>query len=270
MNKFLAIGGFSAAIFFSIRSLAETGTSEAVHKLLEGNQRYVLGKLAKKDLGEAKRQELAKGQHPFAVILACSDSRVAPELLFDQGIGDLFVIRAAGNVVDKIALGSMEYAIEHLHCPLLLVLGHQSCGAVKAALESSGSPEGNIGEIVKKIKPAAIRAKNAGLPDQAELLDLAVQENIRNVYQEILEKSGVVKEGVEEGKLKVLIGEYYLETGKVKLLDNPEEAAAAGGEPLAPERSARKIKPSRPFPTAEPAAKAGKEVGVKKPANADR
>ena len=118
--------------------------------------------LPRKILATSKRKELTKGQKPFAIVITCSDSRVPPELLFDQGLGDIFVVRVAGNVVDPIALGSIEYGAEHLNSPLLFILGHTKCGAVGATLEAKGKPEGNIGAIVKKIQPAVATAKKKG------------------------------------------------------------------------------------------------------------
>src|SRR3990172_173833 len=172
--------------------------------LMEGNKNFTGDHCAKKDASDEKRAELCKGQKPFATVLTCSDSRVAPEIVFDRGLGEIFVVRLAGNVVDPLSLGSIEYSAEHLHTPLLVILGHQYCGAVKAALEAKGKPEGNIGKILKKIAPAVLKAKKAGKKDDAETLDLAVQENVRNVYDEIMKKSPIVKELVHEGKLKVV------------------------------------------------------------------
>jgi carbonic anhydrase len=190
---------------------------DPLSKLLEGNKRFISGQLTTKDCSTEKRQELTKGQHPFATVLSCSDSRVAPEVIFDEGLGDVFIVRVAGNVVEPTTLGSIEYGAEHLHTPLLVILGHESCGAVKATLEAKGKPEGNIGAIIKKIMPAVNTAKKAKKgPD--ETLNLAVQENIKNTYKDIM-KSKVVKELVHEGKLKVVAAEYYLGTGKVELID---------------------------------------------------
>src|SRR5947209_2306854 len=123
-------------------------TAEGAIKLLkEGNGRFAQGKLAAKDTGANRRALLAKGQHPFAVVLTCADSRVAPELVFDQGLGDLFVLRVAGNITDPFTLGSIEYAVEHLHTPLIVVLGHENCGAVAAALTKVEFP-GNLGTLI--------------------------------------------------------------------------------------------------------------------------
>ena len=190
---------------------------ESLLKLLEGNKRFISGQLTTKDCSTEKRQELTKGQHPFATVLSCSDSRVPPEVIFDEGLGDVFIVRVAGNVVEPTTLGSIEYGAEHLHTPLLVILGHEKCGAVQATLEAKGKPEGNIGAILKKIMPAVNTAKKAK-KDTDETLNLAVQENVKNTYKDIM-KSKIISELVHEGKLKVVAAEYYLGTGKVELID---------------------------------------------------
>ena len=126
---------------------------DAIELLKAGNARYVSGALTQKDDYTELRGKLTTGQHPFAVVLCCSDSRVAPEIIFDQKLGDLFVIRNAGNVVDKHVLGSIEYAVEHLETPLVVVMGHSSCGAVTATFHGEALPA-NILAIVKRIKPS--------------------------------------------------------------------------------------------------------------------
>ena len=191
---------------------------ESLSKLLEGNKRFISGQLTTKDCSAEKRQELTKGQHPFAIVLSCSDSRVPAEIVFDQGLGDIFVVRVAGNVVDPTTLGSIEYGAEHLNAPLLMILGHEQCGAVAATLDAKGKPEGNIGAILKKIMPAVKTAK-AAKKDKDETLQIAIQENVRNTYRDIMKNSKIVPEMVHEGKLKVIGAEYYLGTGKVEIID---------------------------------------------------
>jgi carbonic anhydrase len=205
-------------LLVALPGLAYVGAGQdSLSKLMDGNTRFATGALGQKDLGEARRQELTKGQHPFATVLTCSDSRVAPEIIFDQGLGDIFIIRDAGNVVEPVTLGSIEYGVEHLHTPLLVILGHEKCGAVAAALDTKGEPEGNIGAILKKIMPAVKTAKKAG-KDREGTLDLAIQENVRNTYKNVM-KSKVVSELVHEGKLRIIGAEYYLGTGKVEMVD---------------------------------------------------
>jgi carbonic anhydrase len=212
----------------AVSGLVYAGAGEdSLSKLQEGNKRFISGEPARKDIGDNRRQELTKGQHPFATVLSCSDSRVAPEIIFDQGLGDVFIVRVAGNVVEPTTLGSIEYGAEHLHTPLLVILGHESCGAVKATLEAKGKPEGNIGAILKKIMPAVNTAKKAK-KDPAETLNIAVQENVKNTYKDIM-KSKIVRELVHDGKLKIVAAEYYLGTGKVELIDlEPASEAHTG------------------------------------------
>ena len=137
----------------------------ALERLKAGNARFVTDK-AEKRVSDAKmRAELAKGQHPFAIILACADSRVPPEFLFDQGLGDLFVVRVAGNVTGEEVLGSIEYAVAHLHVPLVVVLGHEKCGAVKAALDQV-EPEGNLASSYVKSASAAICPRTRTRPSR--------------------------------------------------------------------------------------------------------
>ena len=137
---------------------------QALILLKEGNARFVSGNLAPKDHYAEDRLKLSQGQHPFAVVLCCSDSRVAPEILFDQQLGDLFVIRNAGNVVDDDVLGSIEYAVEHLGSPLVVVLGHSSCGAVTATCQGEELP-GHIVDIAKRIRPSV--SSNCCIDDNA-------------------------------------------------------------------------------------------------------
>lgn len=217
LSRFFIVALFLVAVSGFVYAGAGNG-DESLTKLIDGNKRFTSGELAKKDIGDQRRQELTKGQNPFATVISCSDSRVAPELVFDQGLGDIFIIRVAGNVVEPTTLGSIEYGAEHLHIPLLVILGHESCGAVTAAVDAKGEPEGNIGAILKKIMPAVKTAKKAK-KDKDETLQIAIQENIKNTYKEIMKKSKIMKELVHEGKVKVIGAEYYLGSGKVEIVD---------------------------------------------------
>ncbi len=189
---------------FADRSINGSGSIE---DLFSGNTRCVEGRFMQKQSGDDYRKELAKGQKPHAVVVTCSDSRVSPEIIFDQDLGHIFVIRTAGNVVDSIAIGSIEYAVEHLHTPLIVVMGHESCGAVKAAIEHKGKPEGNIGEIIKKILPAVKQAKTS-LKTGDDLAYSATIENIRNVAKEIKARSRIISREAGEGKVQI-VGTYY-------------------------------------------------------------
>lgn len=193
---------------------AKSVTAEqALQFLKDGNARFVAGRLQSKDLGADRRALLSKGQHPFAVVLACADSRVVPELLFDQGLGDIFVLRVAGNVSDPFVLGSIEYAVEHFHVPLVVVLGHQKCGAVAAAL-SSAKPDGNLGKLVAQIHVGE------HLPDDNEqALAQAVTNNARYQGRLLTQRSAVIREHVDQKKVRIATGVYGLDSGKVQWLD---------------------------------------------------
>jgi carbonic anhydrase len=194
---------------------AHAAQQAALQGLVDGNGRFVDGKPASCVLGADLRRELAKGQHPRAVVLSCSDSRVPPEYVFDQQLGQVFVVRTAGNVADGVALGSIEYAVEHLGIPVIVVLGHRSCGAVKAAIEvrrAHAHPHGNVEEVLKLVMPAVLQAERAKAPD---LLDAAIDANVALEAQALLKRSRIIAERVEAGKLRIVTAVYDLETGKV-------------------------------------------------------
>ncbi len=205
-------------VFFVSGSAFAEKDANSLKKLQDGNARYVSGQPSQKASGEAFRKELSKGQQPFAVVVACSDSRVSPEIIFDEGLGSIFVVRTAGNVVDPIALGSIEYAVEHLHAPLVLVLGHESCGAVKAAIDSKGRPEGNIGAIIRKIMPAVGSAR-ASLKGGEDLAYASTVKNVKNVAREIMKKSRVIAREAREGEVRVVGAYYSISTGRVDAVE---------------------------------------------------
>lgn len=181
----------------------------SLKKLLDGNKRFVESKLSHPRREMERRQELLAGQQPFAAILSCSDSRVPPEIIFDQGLGDLFVVRTAGNVVDDLVLGSLEYAVEHLKVPLIVVMGHEKCGAVSAATHSEKA-QGHISRIIEKIAPVVEAVKN----DPGDLIENAVIANVRKIVSEIKCNQPVLAELVEMGKIDIRAAYYVLETGK--------------------------------------------------------
>lgn len=220
-----APGAGPCAVTAEPAAAPEAPTAASVLRdLSRGNARYVKGFQVSKPLGDLRRGELAKGQHPKAVILGCSDSRVPPEHVFDQGLGDLFVVRLAGNVADPAAIGSIEYAAEHLGTPVVMVLGHRSCGAVKATVDGA-AVEGNLGAVVKEIQPA-VKAARKRQPGPG-LLDASVEENARLQAAALLERSPVLRHLVREGKLKVAVGLYDLVTGKVDVEELPARPVSA-------------------------------------------
>ncbi len=183
---------------------------EAKAKLSLGNERFVAGKPAVKDLGESRRRDLwENGQHPFAVVVCCSDSRVPPELVFDQGLGELFVVRTAGNIVDDVALGSIEYGAEHLDIPLVVVLGHDNCGAVKATLDAHGDAHGCVKAITDKIGRSYAKVR-----ENKNAYGACEDENIRDTVAEI-KNNAVIKHLIQEGKTEVVGAKYAICSGRV-------------------------------------------------------
>lgn len=189
--------------------------ADAISKLREGNGRYTSGSLQHPGQTTERRTELAKTQHPFAAIVSCSDSRVPPEIVFDQGLGDLFIVRVAGNVINAEGLGSLEYAVDHLGTRLILVLGHQSCGAVDAAkktIAAKGKAPGHIESLVTAIKPAV----EATAKDD---LDATIKANVKHVVDTLRASTPILKAKVDSGDVKVIGGYYSLDSGAVTFLD---------------------------------------------------
>jgi carbonic anhydrase len=186
---------------------------EALKRLTEGNKRYVVGKFIRPHQTSVRRAELIDGQHPFAIVLGCSDSRIPVELVFDQGVGDLFVVRVAGNIADDVALGSIEYAAAHLHVPLAVVMGHGSCGAV-AATASGGELEGHLPAIATAIRPAVDKVKT----QQGDLVNNAARANAVMVAEKLKSSKPVLSELVRSGKLTIVAAFYDIKSGKVEFI----------------------------------------------------
>ncbi len=184
--------------------------NEALDRLIEGNNRYVNDKLLHPNRTSERREAIISKQKPFAIILGCSDSRVSPEILFDEGVGDLFVVRVAGNVVGPIELESIDYGALYLKSSVIMVLGHQNCGAVDAVLEGNTK---DIPAIAKRIEPAVKIAKK----EKGNTLENAIQENVRLIVKQ-LKQTKSLSPLVRQKKLEIVGGYYDLETGKVQLL----------------------------------------------------
>lgn len=229
MNKFYFLA--VTLICFTFATPAQVAPDEALAKLKAGNKRYLSQTFKTKDFA-AQREEQKKGQHPYAIILTCADSRVPPEHIFDEDLGQLFVVRVAGNVIDEVTLGSIEYAAEHLHVQLLVVLGHSACGAVKATIEG-GDFGKNINVLAGKIKPAVDAAK-AQASDKSLVLPLAVEGNVELQAEHCYSESEILQELRHKNEFKVMCGIYRIETGEV-VLSEPvmkfEEGHAPGAEP---------------------------------------
>lgn len=198
----------AAFVFAADHPVPSVGPEAALVKLKEGNARFSTSKVSKGKPNAAKREETAKAQHPFAIIVACADSRTAPEIVFDGNIGDLFVVRTAGNLVDEHALGSIEYAVGHLGARLIVVLGHQRCGAVIAALASDTAP-GHVQSLVRDLQPAVEAAK--GKP--GESVDNTIAENARLVAARIRKEAEL---GDLAKEVRIVAAVYDLDTGKIE------------------------------------------------------
>ena len=224
VGAFLAGCGSKAAPAADAETAHAESSSEAVTaeaalaRLKYGNARFVGGNATRPRQDTERRKELAAGQHPHATILSCVDSRVPPEIVFDHGLGDLFVIRTAGQVVDHAVLGSIQYGVHELHIPLLVVMGHSKCGAVKAtveAVEKNAAPSGtDIDALVTAIKPAVDEAKGE---NAADLLDVAINKNVSGVVSR-LRTANVLLSAIAEKHLTVVGARYELATGAVTFL----------------------------------------------------
>jgi carbonic anhydrase len=199
---------------------------QAWEQLMAGNERFANGRPEHPEQSVMRRLEVAKGQHPCAIVLTCSDSRVPPEVVFDAGLGDIFVIRVAGNTADDAAIGSMEYAVEHLGVPLIVVLGHSRCGAVKAAVETfekNTRPAGHLGAIVSPIVPAASEVKGQG----GDLAENAMRQNILRTVSQLRSSRPILAEALHERKLSIVGARYDLDSGKVTMIEQPSAVPAA-------------------------------------------
>ena len=192
-------------------------SAAALERLKSGNTRYTEGKTDRTPFADS-REALSKGQNPYAAILSCADSRVAPELAFDEGRGDLFVVRLAGNFVTDDGLASLEFANKFLGTPLIVVLGHESCGAVAAAIsvvtEDAKLP-GHLPGLAESIRPAVVAAQD----QSGDLLVNSTRDNVKLNVEKLKTSTPILAEAVEAGKLQVVGAVYHLDTGKVEFID---------------------------------------------------
>jgi len=234
MQKFVVTMGiiaFAAGLAVaSSHSGPGVSPDEALQKLMDGNKRYVENQMTGNKLCDLPtRTSLSKSQKPYAIILACSDSRVPPEMIFDKGLGEVFVVRVAGNVPDPVVLGSIEYAAEHLGSPLVMVLGHERCGAVTATVDAKGKSTGsaNIDAIVKAIEPnvkpatrncdACKGEMKCSETKKSELVECVIDANAKTVAANLTKKSRILKHLVAEKKIKIVAAKYDLDDGVVTL-----------------------------------------------------
>jgi carbonic anhydrase len=192
----------------------------ALASLVEGNARFAAGRPSRPNQDGHRRDLLTKSQEPFAVILGCADSRVPAELIFDQGLGDLFVCRTAGQVVDHAVVGSVEFAVEVLHVPLIVVLGHESCGAVASAVAMANGeyePTGAVRDLVERVLPVAMTAvREGGKPD--EIVSRAVTLNVKRIMDLLVDRSRPLADAVESGTVGIAGAVYELDSGLARLL----------------------------------------------------
>ncbi len=218
---FIGIGGLATLVGLNLletqptQAQNEMTPDEALKKLIDGNQRFVQQKLTHPNQDLVRLTEVSQGQSPFAAILSCADSRVPPEIIFDQGLGDLFVVRDAGNVATSEEIGSLEYTVAILGSKVLMVLGHQNCGAVSAALKEGYFPE-NLARLLGEIRPSVERFQ--GQQNDESAVKKAVEANI--IFQmQRLKTSPVIARKIKENQLKLVGGYYNLKTGKVSLVN---------------------------------------------------
>lgn len=222
---FFVIGGLLAGSFvYASDEGPGISPEESLKKLQEGNRRFSSFGMEFPHLNQERLQEIQSGQHPFATILTCSDSRVTPEFIFDAGLGDLFIVRVAGNVCDTDEIGSIEYGVDHLRTPVLVVLGHTRCGAVTAVVEDA-EVHGSIPELVDNIVPAVEKAKqDHPHAEGQDLIPLVIQENVWQSIRDLFARSAATRERVQCGDLMVVGAIYDLSTGKVEWLGrHPQE-----------------------------------------------
>ncbi len=220
--RLLALTFTVAASCLGSLGCSEAGAAEAldpIERLAQGNERFCDGRLRFVQDVLSRRENLAKGQHPFAVVVGCADSRVAPEIVFDQGLGDLFVVRVAGNVLSDPDLGSIEYAIEHLGAKLIVVLGHERCGAVKAVLDGGHLPA-HLASFVPSLSPAVAQAKAQG----GDVLDNAVRANVARIVTKLEHCEPLLAEHAHFQLVKIVGARYDLDTGAVEFFDGARSA----------------------------------------------
>ncbi len=234
IGRFFATVGMVAAAtglaFATASSGPAVSADEALQKLMDGNKRYTENQMTGTKLCDVTtRTSLAKSQKPYAIVLTCSDSRVPPEILFDKGLGEIFVVRVAGNIPDPVILGSIEYAAEHLGSPLVMVLGHERCGAVKATVESKGKSTGskNIDAIVKVVAPNVKKAAKdceackgdakCAETKKDQFVECVIDANAKTVAASLTKNSKILKHLVDAKKVKIVAAKYDLDDGTVSL-----------------------------------------------------
>ncbi|WP_336491790.1 carbonic anhydrase [Methylobacterium nigriterrae] len=219
LNSFAALNGGSWRAYAASGAHTDLTPDQALALLKEGNRSFTTDAPFRRESTDRDRRiEIARGQKPFVVLVGCSDSRVPPELLFGRGLGELFIVRNAGNTVDSAAMGSIEYGVVELGVPLIVVLGHEKCGAVQAAVsvvKENATFPGSIGKMVEPIIPAVLTAQR----QEGDLLDNAVRENVRRTVQRLRTAEALLVDPLKAGKLRVVGARYDLDDGSVDFFD---------------------------------------------------
>jgi carbonic anhydrase len=222
---------FAAATAWASGGSSAWSSEDALGRLQSGNERFVEGKPNRWNAGEARREKLSAGQQPYACVITCSDSRVPPELIFDTGLGELFTIRMAGNVVTPEVVASADYAVGHLNCPVVVVMGHSNCGAVGAAMAESEYPE-PLNTLIEQIRPSVDACHQKGYYDD-DLYEAVIRENARSGAQALLSGSREIEEAVAQGRCVVLSAVYDLSTGEVSWQSQMQAALWSDAKPAA-------------------------------------
>lgn len=210
----LALALAGRALPLAAQEAPPTTPAAALQRLKDGNKRFAADRPATRDVGSKRRGELADKQTPFAIVLTCSDSRVVPEYLFDQGLGDVFTVRVAGNVADPSNLGTVEYGLAELKASLVVVLGHTKCGAVKAAVAREELPTDNLKALIRQVHTGDELPK-----DKDKAVEAAVRANVRYQAAQLSKNSPIVKDFVAARRVQVVAGVYDIKTGEVEWLE---------------------------------------------------
>lgn len=223
-------GGDSHAIDRPERSyeVRPKNPREAWDRLMRGNRRFVAGDRLHPNQDAHRRQDIAAAQAPFATIFSCADSRVASEIIFDQGLGDLFVVRTAGHVLDPCVIGSIEFGVEAVGSPLVVVMGHESCGAVKAAVEAADTgafPPGYIRDVVEKVMPSVVQAQRQGPDGGAHPGDWHVRRTVRM----LAERSTILEHALDQDRVAIVGVNYGLTDGRIRLVDYLGDITGSAG-----------------------------------------
>lgn len=206
-------------VYNADRDSANADPYYALKKLIYGNKRFADNKSIYPRQTDEDLRNTTKGQRPFAVVVGCSDSRVPNEIIFDQGVGDLFITRTAGQVMAEASFGTIEYAVEVLNTKLIVVLGHQSCGAVDAAMKLPPNPPGHVITLINAIKPASLQAKKANLSPE-ESLDFAIKQNVREQVNLLRELEPVLSQRYKKGEIIIVGAVYNLNSGTVEFIED--------------------------------------------------